>query len=134
MERLLGLAYHLKEQGPSASELAFLGDAVYELLVREWLVSSSAGRIGDLHKRKVDLVNSKAQYTAVETLSPQLTEEEKGVFKRGRNADTGHVPKNTDRMHYSYATGLETLFGYLYLKGEIERIRELFFMIVETEK
>ena len=130
MEKLLNLDYNMKEQAPGGLELAFMGDAVYEVLTREWLLSSASMRVGDLNQKKIDLVNNRAQYHAVEKISPYLTEEELAVFKRGRNATNGHIPKNAERMHYNYATGLETLFGFLYLNGDLERMRQLFLLIV----
>ncbi len=105
--------------------LAFLGDAVYSLLVREKLVKSSALSSGKLHKMSVDYVSAAAQCEAAKKLLPILSEEELEIFKRGRNAHPHHSPKNQSEGDYHYATGLETLFGKLYLDGKTERLNEL---------
>ncbi len=131
MEKLFGgEAPPLKEMSPLA--LAFLGDGVYELFVREYLVNKGNCPVKKLHGRAVELVRCEAQAKALaETLWPVLTEEEQAVTLRGRNAHVGHVPKNAEVADYHGATALETLFGYLYLKGELSRLRELFSMILE---
>ncbi len=82
--------------------------------------------VGQLHHRAVRVVCAGAQSAAVEIIGSLLTEEEMGIYRRGRNANAHHVPKNTDPADYRRATGLEALFGYLYLKGEQERIRFLY--------
>ena len=109
--------------------LAFLGDAVFELLVREELVTQANAPVGRLHKKAVGIVCAGAQSDAVAVLEPLLSEEEADIYKRGRNTNGHHVPKNADPAAYRRATGLEALFGYLYLKGETMRIRELFAVI-----
>ena len=101
--------------------LAFVGDGVYGLMVREHLACEANRPVGTLHKASVDLVRAEAQAAAVERLLPLLTEEEEAVFRRGRNA---HTTRNSPEYHR--ATGLEALFGYLYLSGRPERMRELF--------
>lgn len=106
--------------------LAFLGDAVFELLVREELVQEANMPVARLHHRAVGVVCAGAQSDAVAVLEPILTEEEHEIYKRGRNANGHHVPKNADPAEYRRATGLEALFGFLYLKGEQERIRFLY--------
>ncbi len=117
---------HLNPKQLSPLTLAFLGDAVFELLVREELVLQANMPVGQLHHRAVGVVCAGAQSAAVEILEPLLTEEEVEIYKRGRNANAHHVPKNSDLADYRRATGLEALFGYLYLKGEQERIRFLY--------
>ncbi len=131
MERLYGgEAPPLKEMSPLT--LAFLGDGVYELFVREYLVNQGSCPVKKLHSRAVELVRCEAQARALsERLWPLLTEEEQAAALRGRNAHVGHVPKNAEVADYHGATALETLFGYLYLKGEIERLRQLFAVILE---
>lgn len=133
MEKLLQLEDRpLNEYNPLT--LAFIGDAVYELLVRERLVSKGSCPVKKLHSDAVEWVCCKAQSSALtETLWSELTEEEKAVALRGRNAHVGHVPKNASVADYHGATALETLFGYLYLKQETERIRVLFEMILEKQ-
>ena len=101
--------------------LAFIGDGVFELLVRERLVCEGNRHDGALHKRSVAMVRAEAQAEAMDRLLPLLTETEAAVYRRGRNA---HTSRNSEEYHK--ATGLEALFGYLYLRGETDRIRELF--------
>ncbi len=108
---------------------AFVGDGVYELLVREYLVKYDGRRVGDLNKSKVDMVCAKAQSDAAFKLIPHLNEEELAVYKRGRNVGVNSVPKNATLKDYHTATGLETLFGYLYLSDKKDRVQELFEII-----
>ena len=121
-------------QGLSPLPLAFVGDGVFELLVREYLVSQGNCPVKKLHSRKVELVRCQAQAHALELLWPDLTQEERDMALRGRNAHVGHVPKNAEVADYHGATALETLFGYLYLKGDSARLRELFEKIMEERK
>lgn len=118
----------------SPLDLAFLGDCVYELFVREQLVTEANRPNGDLHAAKVKLVNAEAQEAAIKTLLPILTEKEESVFRRGRNAHTNHTPKNMSSASYHAATGLEALFGYLYLNGELDRLREFFDIIYNGQE
>lgn len=114
--------------------LAFLGDGVYELLARESLLSQGNAPVGSLHSRTVELVSAAAQSAAWEIISPLLTEEESAVYRRGRNAHPGHCPKHTEPAVYHRATGLEALFGWLYLTGQVERANELFRVILAERK
>ena len=114
--------------------LAFVGDGVYELMVREYLVSQGNCPVKKLHSRKVELVRCQAQAQALsQVLWPLLTEEERAVAQRGRNAHVGHVPKNAQVADYHGGTALEALFGWLYLKGELARLRELFTKVMEAQ-
>ena len=106
--------------------LAFLGDAVYSLLVRQMLSFEENKPTGKLHKQSIKYVNAAFQAQMIRELLPLLNENEEAVFKRGRNAHSAHSPKNQDAADYRYATGLEALYGYLYLCGETVRINELF--------
>lgn len=106
--------------------LAFLGDAVYSLLVRNMLSLSANKPAGKLHKESIQYVNAAFQAQMIRELLPVLTEDETSVFKRGRNAHSSHSPKNQSDADYRYATGLEALYGYLYLCGNTERIKEIF--------
>ncbi len=106
--------------------LAFLGDAVYSLLVRNMLSLAANKPTGKLHKESITYVNAAFQANMIRELLPQLTESETTVFKRGRNAHSAHSPKNQSDADYRYATGLEALYGYLYLCGNTDRIKELF--------
>ncbi len=110
----------------SMLDLAFLGDTVYELFVREALVSEGKRPTADLHSAKVKYVNADAQQAAAELLAPLLTEKEAEIYRRGRNAKTHHTPKNKSSAAYHAATGFEALFGYLYLTGQLDRLREFF--------
>ncbi len=105
--------------------LAFVGDGVFDLFVREQLVCQANCSVGKLNKQKVDRVCCQKQANFINKVMPYLTENEELIYKRGRNAHTSHTPKNASSAEYHAATGLETLFGYLYLSGNIERIREL---------
>ena len=114
--------------------LAFIGDGVFELLVRERLVCEGNRPAGALHKRSVAMVRAEAQAAAVEKLLPCLTEAERAVYRRGRNAHVHAIPKNASRGQYTRATGLEALFGWLYLQGQLERINQLFGIIMEEKE
>lgn len=113
----------------SPLNLAFVGDCVYEMLVREALVCDANRPVNDLHRESVKFVSAKAQTEAFAKIKDVLTEEELAQFKRGRNAKVGHSPKSATDAEYHTATGVEALFGYLYFKDETERIKELFAMI-----
>ena len=115
----------------STLALAHVGDGVYELLVRTMLCSRGLGRVNNLHKATVDLVKAPAQAKAMEKILPLLTDKELSMYKRGRNTKTHAAPGKATVSEYHSATGLETLFGYLYLKGEHWRVRELFTKIME---
>lgn len=106
--------------------LAFVGDTVFDLLTRAELVTEANRPVNDLHQAASKRVCAAAQAESIRKILPILTEDETAVFKRGRNAHTGGIPKNASSADYHYATGLESLFGWLYLKGEIGRINELY--------
>lgn len=110
----------------SSIGLAHLGDAVYELLVRTYLCAHGKATGKGLHRATVDLVRAPAQASAAEKILPLLTEEEQAVFRRGRNANVHSIPQNASRAQYQQATALESLIGWLYLRGEKSRIEELF--------
>ena len=111
--------------------LAFIGDAVYEIMVREHLLRNGSLQIGKLHKMAVEMVRASFQASVFDFLEPLLTEEENSILHRGRNASATHIPKNANAIEYRKATGVESLFGWLYLEQKNERIRELFDMILE---
>lgn len=117
----------------SPSVLAFVGDAVYGLCVREKLAEINRPS-GELHKLSVEWVNASAQARAYKVIEPQLTDEEISIFKRGRNFHTGNTPKSSTGGEYHTATGLETLFGFLHLSGNEQRIKELFGAIFYSQK
>ena len=119
---------------PTAAALAYLGDAVLELLVRERLVSRGLCASATLNSAALGYVKASAQSEAVERLLPHLNEREEAVYKRGRNAGHGkNTPKSASVAEYRRATGLEALFGQLYLDGDAERMRELFALAYPDE-
>lgn len=119
----------IKAKQLSPLNLAFIGDCVYEMLVRETLVADANRPVNDLHRESVKYVSAKAQTEAFEKIKNVLTEEEAAIFKRGRNAKVGHSPKSATEGEYHCATGVEALFGYLYLTEQLDRIKELFAII-----
>ncbi len=118
----------------SSLGLAHLGDAVYEVMVRGWMCAHGKATAKNLHRETVSYVCAPAQARAAEKLLPLLSEEEEGVFRRGRNAHVGMIPKHATRGEYMQATALETLFGYLYLNDRKERLNQLFAVIMDEEK
>lgn len=114
----------------SPAQLAYAGDAIYELLVRSHIINNHEYSVNQMHKQAIKFVKAKAQAELVKKLNPILTEEEIKIIKRGRNAKVTSSPKNANLMDYRYATGFETLFGYLYLNNEFERLMMLFNKIV----
>ncbi|MGN0531826.1 MAG: Mini-ribonuclease 3 [Eubacterium sp.] len=117
----------------SPLNLAFIGDCVYEMLVRETLVKDANRPVNDLHHESVKYVSAKAQTIAFDKIKNTLTEDEMAVFKRGRNAKVGHSPKSASQGEYHIATGVEALFGYLYLTDQNDRIRDLFATITDED-
>ena len=113
--------------------LAFIGDGVYDLLVRDYLVRQANRPVGELNKRKVALVNCESQAAFAKSLMPKLSEREQAVYKRGRNAAPKCTPKHGTIADYHSATGLEALFGYLHINGEQDRIKELFNEIITQQ-
>ncbi len=109
--------------------LSFIGDSVYDLMIREYIISLGNRPVGQLNNRKVRLVNCRFQAECFSVLESHLTPEEMTVYKRGRNAEVHSTPKHAEKLDYHKATGIEALFGYLYLKKDISRLRELFGMI-----
>ena len=113
--------------------LAHVGDAVYELLVRTYLCVHGKATGKGLHRATVELVCAPQQARFAENLLPLLTEEEASVFRRGRNANVHSIPHHADRADYQKATGLEALFGWLYLRDDHARINELFNRMMEDD-
>ena len=105
--------------------LAYIGDAIYELVIRTILVEKGNTQVNKLHNRASRLVKASAQSAMIEKLKPHLTEEETAVFKRGRNAKSYTMAKNASMSDYRRATGFEALMGYLYLTEQWERMLEL---------
>ncbi len=108
--------------------LAFIGDTVFDLFVREKLVCEANRPVKKLHLLAASKVNAAAQAEFSKKILPKLSEDEIAVLKRGRNAHTNHKAKNASESDYHAATGFEALIGYLYLDGQLERIREIFDM------
>ena len=111
--------------------LAHVGDGVYELLCRSYLVSKGGKTVLKLHKDTVELVKAPTQAKFADKIKPLLTEEEMDYFRRGKNAHTHAAPKSATPQEYAKATGFETLFGALYLLGRKERLLELFAVCME---
>ena len=130
MEKMLTEA-EAKQYSPLT--LAFLGDSVYEILVREAIVREANTPVQKLHSAKIRLVCAGFQAAAAKLLAEHLTEEESAVYRRGRNAG-GTPSKNADPAEYRQATGLEAVFGYLQLMGQTERIETLFRIIWENRE
>lgn len=120
-------------RGISAIGLAHLGDAVYELLVRTWLCANGKATGKGLHRATIALVCAQAQALRAEAILPLLTEEELAAYKRGRNAQVHSIPSHASRAQYSTATALESLLGWLYLRGEKQRINQLFVEMMKVE-
>ena len=110
----------------STEALAYLGDSVIEIRVREKLVRDGIGHSGELNRASLAFVKAGEQAAAMRRIIPILSEEESLVFKRGRNMSGGNVPKSATVSEYRIATGMEVLFGYLHYAGRTERIDELF--------
>lgn len=116
----------------SPLSLAFLGDSVYDTLVREYLLKTANMPVSKLHSAKIRLVCAEFQSEAYELIAQQLDEKELAVLKRGRNATGNTVPKHADTADYRRATAVECLFGYLYLLGRSDRINELFGILMDN--
>lgn len=128
---------HLSPQEANALSclgLAHMGDAVYEVLVRSWLCSRGPAKVNHLHRQAVSYVAAPAQSAFMERLEPLLTEAEAAVYRRGRNTHVHGVPKNATPKQYARATGLECLFGYLFLTGQRDRANQLFVAGMEGQE
>ena len=112
--------------------LAHIGDGVYELLCRSYLCAQGQHTVGQLHKDTVALVKAPTQAKLVEKLLPHLNEDELSYYRRGKNSHVHAVPKGAAPAEYAKATGLEALFGALYLSGRTDRLNELFHMMMEA--
>lgn len=113
--------------------LAHIGDGVFELLCRSYLCAKGGTNVGKLHKDTVAMVKAPSQAKFMDRLMPHLTDDELAVYRRGKNSHVHAVPKGATPMEYAKATGLEALFGALYLSGQTERINALFHILVDTE-
>lgn len=112
--------------------LAHIGDGVWELLCRSYLCSKGEKTVAQLHRDTISMVKAPAQAAYIEKILPLLTGEETAYYRRGKNSHVHAVPKGATPMEYSKATGLEALFGALYLAGKTQRLNELFFAAIST--
>ena len=113
--------------------LAHMGDCVFEILCRGYLCAKGGKNVGNLHRDTISLVKAPSQAAFADKLLPHLTEEELAYYRRGKNAHVHAVPKSCTPAQYAKATGLEALFGALYLMGRTERINELFQLVMEED-
>ena len=127
---LMQLTVNQVNEIPNLS-LALVGDGVYELMCRTHLCAGGDRKLLNLHKDTVEMVKAPAQAKFAEKLLPHLTDTEQAFYRRGKNAHTHAAPKAATRQEYQKATGLECLFGALYLQGKTERLNELFAIIIE---
>ncbi|AOZ93339.1 Mini-ribonuclease 3 [Paenibacillus crassostreae] len=111
--------------------LAYIGDALYEVAVRQYLISKPNLRPHHLHTSATKMVSAKAQSKIVTYLDTFLTEEERDVVRQGRNAKSGSIPKNADVLEYRHATAFEALIGYLYYTKQLERMNELIMLSIQ---
>lgn len=132
MENLFEMKFTPAQVGAVSSlGLAHVGDGVFELLCRTYLCAKGDSTVKTLHRDSVGLVNAPAQARFADALLPHLTEEETAFFRRGKNAHTHAAPKAATAKEYAKATGVETLFGALYLMGQTERLNTLFWAVME---
>ncbi len=118
----------------SSLALAFIGDSVFDLFARTYVLSQGNISVDKMNAKARRIVNAKAQSRMYHRIEELLDEEELGVLKRGRNANSHTMAKNQTVADYRHATGLEALFGYLYLKGETKRLNELFLICLEDSE
>ena len=111
--------------------LAHIGDGVFELLCRSYLCAKGGKTVGNLHRATINMVKATSQAKFIDKLLPHLTEEELAYYRRGKNSHVHAVPKSASPAEYAKATGLEALFGALYLSGQTGRLNELFHIIIE---
>lgn len=110
---------------------AYVGDAVYELYVRSYLIDTTNLKPNNLHKEAIKYVKAQAQAEILKNLQEILTEQEQDIVRRARNTQNHHLPKNADVQEYMYSTALEGLIGYLYLTNQTTRLDELFKLILK---
>ncbi len=128
LRSLINHSFEVKEvdvRTYSPLTLAFIGDGIYDIIIRTVIVEHSNRPVNELHRRTSRFVKANTQALMIQALLPVLTEEEEAVYKRGRNAKSHTTAKNASLMDYRMATGFEALVGYLYLQDKTERILEL---------
>ena len=111
--------------------LAHMGDCVFEILCRGYLCARGGKNVGNLHRDTINMVKATAQAKFMDKLLPHLTEAEMAFYRRGKNSHVHAVPKSCTPAEYAKATGLEAMFGALYLAGQTDRINELFKLVME---
>ena len=132
MENYFQMNWDIRQANAISSlGLAHIGDGVYELMCRAYLCEQGDQTVLKLHKDTVQLVKAPAQAKFADKLLPLLTEDEKALYRRGKNSHVHAVPKSCTPAEYAKATGVEALFGGLYLLGRTERINELFVTVME---
>ena len=135
LNKLLDFSNITKDKVLSLSPLvlAYVGDAIFELFIRTFLIGKGEVKVGQLHKKSIGFVKAKSQAELVKKLLEILTEEETSIIRRGRNIKPASPPKNADIMDYRYATGFEALIGYLYLMGKHERLQQILELCIEED-
>lgn len=118
--------------GLSPLVLAYVGDGVFDLYIRTYIIASQKGNVNRLHRATTGFVKAPAQALAIRTILPFLTEEEQGIYKRGRNQKSHTAAKNASLMDYRASTGFEALIGWLYLTAQFDRLEQLIMMILEV--
>lgn len=109
----------------SPETMAYIGDSIYEIFIRSYLIEQGLREGNSLHQQAIEYVNAEAQAELLQKLNDYLTDEEKVIVRRGRNSNSGSLPKNTDVVNYRYSTAFEALLGYLYLEGNEVRLEEI---------
>jgi ribonuclease-3 family protein len=115
----------------SGTTLAYIGDAVYEVMIREMLIKNGFQKVDNLHKEAIKYTSAVNQAIAFHVIESMLSEEELAIYKRGRNASTDRKAKNASIIEYKKATGFEALIGYLYLEQKTDRLEELLQSIIK---
>jgi len=118
-------------QNISMQTLAFIGDAVYNVYIRSYLASLNNSRTGILHQSSIKYVSAKGQSYTIDKIFDILTEEEKNIYKRGRNTNVGTISKHVDVVEYKKATGFEAMIGYLYVTKQKERLDKIIVKCIE---
>ena len=113
--------------------LAHIGDGVFELLCRSYLCAKGGKNVGNLHRDTINMVKATSQAKFIDKLLPHLTEEELAYYRRGKNSHVHAVPKSASPAEYAKATGLEALFGALYLSGQTDRLNALFHIMMDNQ-
>ena len=125
---ILTSSFDLKPFKPhtySPLALAYIGDSIYDLIIRTLIMNKGCKAVGKMHIEASSYVNANTQCNMYHAITPHLTEDEMDVMKRGRNAKTGRTPKNADLRTYKHSTGFEALLGHLYISNQLERVVEL---------